>query len=100
MSSAYEGKTLEQMKRSRSAIIGVTTKVEVKIRPILDKEKEEITTVDLSYLRAVKKTVGKRLEDAGFLNGAVLNLFPDTDADMEKELEDAEEFETKLMRSL
>ena len=66
----------------------------MKIRPILDKEKEEITTVDLSYLRAVKKQLEKRLEDTVFPNAAVLNLTPDTDADMKKKVEDAENFET------
>ena len=96
MSSTYEGKTLEQLKRSRSAIIGVTTKLEVKIRPLLDKRKEQVTTGDISYLRAVEKQLEKRLEDAGFLNAAALNITPDTDADMEKEMEDAEEFETKI----
>ena len=68
----------------------------MKIRPIIDKEKEEITTVDLSYLRAVKKQLEKRLEDTVFPNAAVLNLTPDTDADMKKKVEDAEKFETKI----
>ena len=36
------------------------------------------------------------MEDAGFLNGAALNLIPDTDAEMETKWEDAEEFETKF----
>ena len=53
MSSTYEGKTHEQPKRSRSAILRVTTKPELKLRPLFDNERENVTTDNLSYLRAV-----------------------------------------------
>ena len=95
MSSTYEGKTHEQLKRSRSAILGVTTKLELKLRPLFDKEKENVTADDLSYLRAVEKQL-KRLENAVSLNAAALQITPDTDNEMEKEIEDADDFENKI----
>ena len=100
MSSAYEGKTLEQFNRSRYATIGVTTKVEVKIRPILDKEKEKITTIDHSYLRAVDKQLEKRLEDAGFLNAALLILLPIQTLIWRKIWKKLQNLKQKLVRSL
>ena len=96
MSSTYERKTLEQLKRSRSAILGVTTKVETKLRPYLDKAKEDIAADDLSYLRTIERQLEKRFEDAGALNSAALERTPDTDSDLEKEIEDAEDFENKI----
>ena len=96
MSSTNERKTLEQLKRSRSAILGVTTKLETKLRPYLDKAKEDITADDLSYLRTIERQLEKRFEDAGALNSAALERTPDTDSDLEKEIEDAEDFENKI----
>ena len=96
MSSTYERKTLEQLKRSRSAILGVTTKLETKLRPYLDKAKEYITADDLSYLRTIERQLEKRFEDAGALNSAALERTTDTDSDLEKEIEDAEDFENKI----
>ena len=96
MSSTYERKTLEQLKRSRSAILGVTTKLETKLRPYLDKAKEDITADDLSYLRTSERQLETRFEDAGALNSAALERTPDTDSDLEKEIEDAEDFENKI----
>ena len=96
MSSTYERKTLEQLKRSRSAILGVTTKLETKLRPYLDKAKEDITADDLSYLRTIDKQLAKRFEDTGALNSAALERTPDTDSDLEKEIVDAEDFENKI----
>ena len=59
MSSTYGGKTHEQLKRSRSAILGFTTKLELKLRPLFHKEKENVTADDLSYRRAVEKQLQK-----------------------------------------
>ena len=56
----YEGKTLEQLKRSGSAILGVTTKLETKLRPHLIKDEEDITSGDLSYLRTVEMQLEKK----------------------------------------
>ena len=71
--STYEGKTNEQLKRSRSAILRETTKLELKLRPLFDNEKEN----DLSYPRAVEKQLEKRLENAISLNAAALQITPD-----------------------
>ena len=84
------------MKRSRSAILGVTTKLETKRRPYLDKAKEDITSDDLSCLRTIVRQLEKRFEDAGALNSAALERTPDADSDLEKEIEDAEDFENKI----
>ena len=74
----------------------VTTKLETKLGPYLDKAKEDITADDLSYLRTIESQLEKRFEDAGALNSAALERTPDTDSVLEKEIEDAEDFENKI----
>ena len=96
MSSTYERKTLEQLKRSRSVILGVATKLETMLGPYLDKAKEDITLMISAIFAQLKVNWKKRYEDAGALNSAALDPTPDTDSDLEKEIEDAEDFENKI----
>ena len=91
MSSTYERKLVEQLKHSRSAILGVATKLETMLRPYLDKAKEDILADDLSYLRTIERQLKKLFEDAGALNSAALERTSDTDSDLEKGIEDAED---------
>ena len=45
--STYQGKTIEEMKRSCSAITGVITKWSSQIQTILDKNKDDINDEDI-----------------------------------------------------
>ena len=89
----YEVKTHEQLKRSRSATLEVTTKLELKLRPLFDKGEENFTANALSYLRAVETQLEKRRENSVSLNAASLQITPDTDSEMEKKIEDADNLE-------
>ena len=62
----------------------------------MDKAKEDLTADDLSYLRTIERQLEKRFEDAGALHCSALERTPDTDSDLEKENEDAEDFENKI----
>ena len=50
--STYQGETIEEMKRSRSAITGVVTKWSSQIQTILDKSIDDINDEDIGQLQA------------------------------------------------
>ena len=95
MSAKYADKTLGQLKRSRSAMLGVITKISNEAQPLLKKDKSNLLDEDIDLLHYWKEKLETKVEEIAHLNAAIIEVTPDNDADMEKELEDAENFERK-----
>ena len=93
--STYQGKTIEEMKRSRSAITGVITKWSSQIQTILDKNKDDINDEDIGQLQARQVTLETKLEDCTTLNEAIWGQTGNTESEMEDEMIAAEEFHLK-----
>ena len=96
MTSRYESKSLDQLKRSRSAISGVITKNKVQIDAILTQEIADIDTAKISFLEGLQEKLEERLADSAHLNAAILEKTPDEDAAVEQEFVNAEEFEERI----
>ena len=95
MSAKYADKTLDQLKRSRSAMLGVITKISNEAQALLKKEKSNLLDEDIDLLNYWKKKLETKVEEIAHLNAALVEVTPDNDADMERELEDAENAERK-----
>ena len=96
MTSRYESKSLDQLKRSRSAISGVITKNKVQIDAILTQEIADIDTAKISFLEGLQEKLEERLADSAHLNAAILEKTPDEDAAVKQEFVNAEEFEERI----
>ena len=95
--STYQGKTIEEMKRSRSAITSVITKWSSQIQTILDKNKDDINDEDNGQLQARQVTLETKLEDCTFLNEAIWSQTGNTESEMEEEMIAAEEFHLEIL---
>ena len=65
---SLETKTIEQLRRSRSAISGIITKNAIKINAIADKAPVNVTNEDLATLRALLEVMQAKLTFALQLN--------------------------------
>ena len=98
--STYQGKIIEEMKRSRSAITGVITKWSSQIQTILDKNKDDINDEDIGQLQARQVTPETKLEDCTTLNEAIWGQTGNTESEMEEEMIAAEEFHLKILTQI
>ena len=94
--TSYEGKTLPQLKRSRSAITGVITKTLTKTQPILAKDKNDVTPDEIADLEVRQALFEQKLSEAELLNAAILEQTPDADDEVQEELINASEFHCKI----
>ena len=76
-------------------MLGVITKISNEVQPLLKKEKSNLLDGDIELLHYWKEKLETKVEDIAHLNAAIIEVTPDNEADMEKELEDAENFERK-----
>ena len=95
MSAKYADKTLDQLKRSRSAMLGVITKISNEAQALLKKEKSNLLDEDIDLLNYWKRKLETKVEEIAHLIAALVEVTPDNDADMERELQDAENAERK-----
>ena len=93
------GNYLEQLRRSRSAITGVLTKIEIRNKAIDSLDKAEIPKIDIHYLEALQERLEKKLEDAQLLNSAILVKCRDDDVAVQKEITTAEQFDEKIQKN-
>ena len=98
--STYQSKTIEELKRSRSAITGVITKWSSQIQTILDKNKDDINDEDIGQLQARQVTLETKLEDCTTLNEAIWGQTGNTESEMEEEMIAAEEFHLKILTQI
>ena len=94
--TSYEGKTLQQLKRSRSAITGVITKTVTKTQPILAKDKNDVTPDEIADLEVRQALFEQKLSEAELLNAAILEQTPDADDEVQEELINASEFHCNI----
>ena len=94
--TSYERKTLQQLKRSRSAITGVITKTLTKTQPILAKDKNDVTPDEIADLEVRQALFEQKLSEAELLNAAILEQTPDADDEVQEELINASEFHCKI----
>ena len=83
--SLYDGKTLPQLKRSRSAITGLITKTLTITQPIMNKDKNEVTNQEIADLEVRQSLFEKKLSEGEFLNAVILEQIPDTDEEVQDE---------------
>ena len=96
MTRRYESKSLDQHKRSRSAISGVITKNKAQIETILTQEIANIDLAKISFLEGLQEKLEERPADSAHLNAAILEKTPDGHAAVEQEFVNAEEFEERF----
>ena len=96
--SLYDGKTLSQLKRSRSVITGVITKTLTMTQPIMNKDKNDVTVDEIADLEVRQSFFEKKLSEAELLNAAILEQTPDTDEEVQEELIVASEFHLSLRK--
>ena len=95
-----QGKTMEELKRSRSVSTGVITKWASQIQAILDRNQLDITTEHIRKLEARQTTLEMKLNECTTLNAAIWDQTPSTDPEMENELMAAEEFHMKILTQI
>ena len=100
MTSRYESKSLDQLKKSRSATSGVITKNKAQIETILTQEIADIDTAEISFLERLQEKLEDRLADSAHLNAAILEKTPDEDAAVEQKFVNAEEFEERFRKQI
>ena len=76
-------------------MLGVITKFSNEAQPLSKKEKSNLLDEDFDLLRYWEEKLEAKVEKIAHLNAAIVEVTPDNDADMEKELEDAENLERK-----
>ena len=95
-SNPHAGKSWEFLRRSRSAISGTITKNGARVEAIDSKDKADVSKSDVDYLEALQERLERSLDDARFLNAAILEKCPHDDNEMENEINSAEEFEERI----
>ena len=99
-SNPHAGKSWEFLRRSRSAISGTITKNGARVEAIDSKDKADVSKSDVDYLEALQERLERRLDDAQFLNAAILEKCSHDDNEMENEINLAEEFEERIQCQL
>ena len=96
MTSRNESKSLDQLKRSRSAISCVITKNKAQNKTILTQGNADIDTAKIIFSEGLQEKLEERLADLDHLNAAILEKTPDEDAAVEQEFVNAEECEERI----
>ena len=97
---SLETKTIEQLRRSRSAISGIITKNAIKINAIADKAPVNVTNEDLATLRALLEEMQAKLTFALQLNTVILDKSEESDDAFDIEFQAGNKFEVKLQTQI
>ena len=84
---SLDAKTLEQLRRSRSNILGIITKNSIKINPIAGKDAIDVTPEDFRSLKSIRTMLQSKLTLVEKLSEAISDkVNPDDSMDDENEI--------------